>query len=283
MEPFRIVMLRISIVVGYIIAIMIGVFCVWGTFTYMPFDDKGIIFIAILALSFYVPLRFVRSLLHNRFNEEFLKWVYESVYLQYVDIYANSGRIRKGIQSTADDEIFPFDSRNCENYIRGSYNRTDFELYDTRSITHEWVGRYRMKETLFVGTWITMGFSRETSRILVKERGLNPKLKHVPRFMEKYVVNSVEFADKFEVFCENENDAKNILSTEFVEKILELKKFVTTKIVIGIVGDKISIVIENANCDLWPRLFFRISDKELEEVEENLKLKLKVIDIVSAL
>ena len=281
METSEVKKKRILTIVGYIVAGVISFFMVVWASTQISTFENGANFFVVLAAAIYLPWKLVNYFIHKEFKQTLVDWSYKDIYGKHIDIQSQISEINKSVWSDNANEIFPFDSREGKNYIKGLYNGISLELYDIKSIIHEGSGRYQEKVVIFQGSWIRMDYYREISKLLIKERGLNQKLKTVPDSMSKYVVDSVEFTDLFEVYSEEKQDAISTLSPGFIEKIMKLKELASDKkIVIGIVAGKISVVIEKIDCDLNPRLFSRMSDTDFKGFEENLELKLAIIDLV---
>jgi hypothetical protein len=96
----------------------------------------------------------------------------------------------------------------------------------------------------------------------------------------KVLFEDIEFNEKFVVYAQNEHDAFYVLSPQFIEKIKKLESENDGRLIIGIIDNKIHILLDNRQNILEPSIIDDISEADYVKIENEMKT---VIEIMKSL
>lgn len=137
--------------------------------------------------------------------------------------------------------------------------------------------------TYFHGSWNTFTFNKNVSTfIVIKEKEfLNNSrpggiFSNAPK-TSKVLFEDIEFNEKFVVYAQNEHDAFYVLSPQFIEKIKKLESEHDGRLIIGIIDNKIHILLDNRQNILEPSIIDDISEADYVKIENEMKTVIEVM------
>ena len=134
----------------------------------------------------------------------------------------------KSIISYQKFRIIPtFTSELSKDYISGAYKDLDFEMFSTRLI--KIVDRNNVRQ-VFNGTVIKVSINKKFSgtTVIKRDYGLLNIL-NLELGLSKVALEDPEFEDQFEVFASDQIEARYLLTTSLMARILEFKAAVGCK------------------------------------------------------
>jgi hypothetical protein len=120
--------------------------------------------------------------------------------------------------------IIPHHSRSsCEDYIRGDYKSVNIELFEARLERRKKRGYYTVFSGLIIKLSVNKNFNGKT--LIKTDKGsvgnwLSQAFNEFPRVH----LEDPEFEKIFEVFSEDQVEARYLLTTSFMERLLEVRK-----------------------------------------------------------
>ena len=134
----------------------------------------------------------------------------------------------KSIISYQKFRIIPaFTSELSKDYISGNYKNLDFEMFSTRLI--KIVDRNNVRQ-VFNGTVIRLSINKKFSgtTVIKRDYGLLNIL-NLEHGLSKVALEDPEFEDQFEVFASDQIEARYLLTTSLMARILDFKEAVGCK------------------------------------------------------
>jgi len=127
-----------------------------------------------------------------------------------------------------------YDNSYLEDYVKGKYNNTTLELIEAQLTETRGSGKNRRTVTVFNGVFVLLGMNKDFlgKTVVKKDSGkignwFTRKF-NKPLFSKKIVdLNNVKLEDpvfekKFEVYSTDQVEARYLLTTSFMERLLEL-------------------------------------------------------------
>lgn len=184
------------------------------------------------------------------------------------------------------------------NYARFKYNKntivfSDIDIYLRIRKNEDKMFR-KKKKTIFNGIYVGASFNKKNTNQLYlipnnfKDTFLQSKIMHYIKFNGYNVkLENLEFSKKYKVFCDDEVQARYILSLSLMEKINNLDKvFPTKKYIVFKQGRRFCICIENSTIEkAMDNLFglFRHKRNEYKKLEKLYKYLYDLINIYNIL
>lgn len=157
--------------------------------------------------------------------------------------------------------IFPvFDYSAADDCFGGIYEGVRVNVYEeilTKQVSNS-KGKTKNK-IVFKGIAVELGMNKNFSgqTIAVKDSGMLNVFKKYDG-MERIKLEDVVFEDIFEVFSTNQVEARYLLTTAFMERLLKLRKlYAGKKIEVSFFNDKILIAIDTREDMFEPCSFFK--------------------------
>lgn len=199
-------------------------------------------------------------------------------------------------------ELFNLELKDIQykgaNYARFKYNKntivfSDIDIYIRIRKNEDKMFR-KKKKTIFNGIYVGASFNKKNTNQLYlipnnfKDTFLQSKIMHYIKFNGNNVkLENLEFSKKYKVFCDDEVQARYILSLSLMEKINNLDKvFPTKKYIVFKQGTRFCICIENSTIEkAMDNLFglFRHKRNEYKKLEKLYKYLYDLINIYNIL
>ena len=215
---------KLAVMALVILPIFIGValFCQIDVKT----DILWNVFLALCAIFIYVlraPFVEYRHKIKNDVMGEFIKFFNGFSYIQ-------GKRMDEHLMSKS--LIFPdYDEYTADDCFFGKYDDVEVSVYEQtlKEIRHGAKGQ-RYKVTVFEGISVELGMNKpfKGQTIVIKDLGIFNCFKSF-KHMERVKLEDVVFEKEFEVFSDNQIEARYLLTTAFMERVLELKKLYAGK------------------------------------------------------
>ena len=251
---------------------------------FLAFEPIGGICIIFLGMG---AIAFISATLKKSYKNKYKSTIVSEVLNKMfeVNVYNPAQGYEKDyVEST---HLIPIGNRySSDDYIKARYHGVEFERSDVCMQNVQSTGKTTTVVTYFQGSWNTFTFNKSVSTFLViKEKEFLNNSKPGGIFSDapktsKVLFEDIEFNNKFVVYAQNEHDAFYILSPVFIEKIKQLEFEHDGRLIIGIIDNKIHILLDNRQNILEPSIIDDISESDYAKIENELKT---VIDIMKSL
>lgn len=125
-----------------------------------------------------------------------------------------------------DSYIFPhFDEFSADDCFSGTYKGVGIRICEERLIQHIQGRRGKSKNTVFLGIALEIDMNKNFYHhtFVRKDKGIFNRLSYVKGF-EKVALEDVVFEKEFEAYSQNQIEARYVLTTAFMERMLKLKE-----------------------------------------------------------
>lgn len=134
----------------------------------------------------------------------------------------------KGLSSfdIADSYIFPkFETFSADDCFSGTYKGVGVRVCEEELADYVYVNRRRRKEVLFLGIVLELDMNKEFSHhtFVTKDKGIFNRFNGQYGF-ERVALEDVVFEKEFEAYSQNQIEARYLLTTAFMERMLKLKE-----------------------------------------------------------
>ena len=183
-------------------------------------------------------------------------------------------------------KVFPeYTVAKADDCFTGTYNDVN------HLVCEETLQREREKEkkkknlvTVFRGIAVEMGMKKpfKGQTVVLKDSGLLNKFKGFPD-MERVKLEDVVFEKHFEVYSTDQIEARYLLTTAFMERILQLKKLYRgKKIEISFYANKLLLAIDTRENMFEPCSFFKtnLNKKKFDQVFEQFWMIFSIIHVL---
>lgn len=208
-------------------------------------------------------------------EEQFDVEIYNPEYGFSKEFVKNTSFISNGNQYSSDD------------YISGNYQGIHFERSDVCMQDRRKNGKTTTTVTLFHGSWTVFTFPKQVSTyILIREKeflsngkpgGIFSNAPHT----EKVKFEDIDFNKHFEVYAQDEHDAFYVCTPHFIEKIKTLESRYEGRLTIGIMENKVHILLDNGENAMEPSLFREVSEADFTEIENEMNHIIEIIDLLN--
>ncbi len=182
--------------------------------------------------------------------------------------------------------IFPrYDEYEADDCFFGRYQGVGINVYEQtlKEIRQDSKGR-RHRVTVFQGIVVEMDMNKNFSgqTIVLKDKGFFNRFKSFDK-MERVTLEDVVFEKQFEVYSTNQVEARYILTTGFMERILRLKElYAGTKIEMSFYNNKILLAIDTGKDMFEACSFFKtnLNQRRFENVFEEFWTLFSIVNIL---
>lgn len=182
--------------------------------------------------------------------------------------------------------IFPrYDEYEADDCFFGHYQGVGINVYEQtlKEIRQDSKGR-RHRVTVFQGIVVEMDMNKNFSgqTIVLKDKGFFNRFKSFDK-MEPVTLEDVVFEKQFEVYSTNQVEARYILTTGFMERILRLKElYAGTKIEMSFYNNKILLAIDTGKDMFEACSFFKtnLNQRRFENVFEEFWTLFSIVNIL---
>lgn len=209
-----------------------------------------------------------------------------SEFIKFFDGFSYKQGQRMDAQAMENSLIFPnYDEYEADDCFFGTYKNVGISVYEQKlkEIHYNSKGQ-RNSVTVFQGIAVEMDMKKNFSghTIVLKDKGLLNKFTHFDK-MERITLEDVVFEKLFEVYSTNQIEARYILTTGFMERILRLKElYAGKKIEISFNNSKILLAIDTGEDMFEACSFFKtnLNQKRFEKVFEEFWTLFSIVNIL---
>lgn len=202
------------------------------------------------------------------------------------------GNFKYCYQQTIDERILQksklfsaFNRHSGDDYFCGSYKNVGITISEEEMVLVTRTRKGEVRSTVFDGILIMLDMNKKFKgqTVVLKDWGIFNFLHMLFKGMETVRLEDIRFEKYFQVYSDNQIEARYILTTAFMERILKLKKaYHGKKIQLSFFDNQLLIAISTSqNMFETSSLFFSNLDrKKIDEVFEQFYGVLSVIDIL---
>ncbi len=275
-----------------LLAILIFIVCIAAVIAIAYAEivsPKLLIFLAIgtamlLGMWCYLPTK--------KYKSEIKEKIFPNIFSFFGEDYQYSEKAQLSIESLKPSGIIPsYDKEHTEDYIKGSYKDVVLELIEAKLSSSSGTGANRTgadrRTTVhFKGIIILLSMNKKFSGKTIVRRDAgkfyNWVIDKVSK-MEKVALEDPVFEKKFEVYSSDQVEARYLLTTSFMERLLELSAlFGDFGLECSFYGDKLLLMIPS------PKNHFETSSifqpvAFTDDVNTTLKEMLMIFQIIDIL
>ena len=206
----------------------------------------------VLFLSFYIPFIVIDLDPETIWGDIFVWWfigfvggvatfVYSSIgnykgsikqeifprIISFLGEYSFDAEIENQMKRFESSQIVPrYQKETSEDRTTGTYKGVNIEFFETILKRRKWTSKTRSHKTIFDGVVISLSVKKpfEGQTIIMRDRGMfgNFLKSKFATSLEKAGLEDPKFEDIFEVFTNDQVEARYLLTTSFMERLLEL-------------------------------------------------------------
>ena len=207
----------------YTLPILVGL--VWFSY-FLLFDAPDLAFLAfIFGISAWVW--FVKRSC-DVYQESIKSEIFPHI-LSFLGDFSFASEMKSdGPKNYKDFEILPsYTSESNEDLITGTYKGVQITLFESELEKESGYGKNRSVQTVFKGIMIKISMNKtfEGKTIVRKDSGsIGNWLKSKTSTLESVRLEDPEFEDEFEVYSNDQVEARYLLTPSFMQRLLDLKK-----------------------------------------------------------
>ena len=161
----------------------------------------------------------------KRYKSAIKEKIFPNIFSFFGEDYQYSEKAQLSIESLIPSDIIPgYDRKRTEDYIKGSYKDVVLELIEAKLVSTR-SGEDSRTTVSFKGIIILLSMNKKFSgKTIVRQdagKFSNWAIGKI-RKMEKVVLEDPVFENKFEVYSSDQVEARYLLTTSFMERLLEL-------------------------------------------------------------
>ncbi len=125
-----------------------------------------------------------------------------------------------------DSYIFPkFDDFSADDCFSGLYNGVAIRICEEKLIRYTYMNKKRRKQVVFLGVVLELDMNKNFNyhTFVTKDKGIFNHL-NGKRGFERVALEDVVFEKEFEAYSQNQVEARYLLTTAFMERMLKLKE-----------------------------------------------------------
>ena len=149
-----------------------------------------------------------------------------SLFINFFDGF--SYRFKEGLThyEIKDNYIFPdFDKIEADDCFYGSYNEVNIRICEEKLLKYRKNNKHGKYESVFRGIVLEIDMNKnfEHHTFVVKDKGMFNRF-HIYSGFERVALEDVVFEKDFEAYSQNQIEARYLLTTAFMERMLKLKE-----------------------------------------------------------
>jgi len=274
---------RNKILIVAAVAILIATFLILRASS----TDFGI-FVFILAVGAVLLVSF---LVTKKYRSSFKKGIIERL-VNFIDKdlrYSKSSRISRSVFVESKIFLRHPDEYDGDDYVQGKLGQTPLEFSEIHAkyVTHDSKGR-RQVHTIFKGLFFVADFNKHFSRRTVvlpdtAERlfgQFGSFLQSMNKFRGSLIrLEDPEFEKVFAVYGDDQIEARYILSTSLMKRIVDFKKKTKRPIYISFVGSKVYVAVSYTRDLFEPRIFRTLLDfNPIKQYFEDFEMAVGIVE-----
>lgn len=251
-------------------------------------NEDAAIFILILAVGIVVLVSF---LVTKEYRASFKKGIIERI-VNFIDEnlhYSKAAYISQSIFVQSKIFLRHPDEYEGDDYVQGKIGETRLEFSEIHAkyVTHDSKGR-RQVHTIFKGLFFVADFNKDFSRRTVvlpdtAERlfgQFGSMLQSMNKMRGQLIkLEDPEFEKIFAVYGDDQIEARYILSTSLMKRIVDFKKKTRRPIYISFVGSRVYVAISYTRNLFEPRIFTTLLDFDpIKQYFEDFQIAIGIVE-----
>ena len=272
--------------VGAAVAVLVAIGLFIMAQSGVPFSP-GILFPLVIGVVLFI---FIASLLSKGYVREFKGTIIQKI-VRFIDDnlrYAVHRYIPKSTFMTS--EIFKTKPNRYkgDDYVSGKVGTTQIEFSELHAEYESGSGKNRSRRTVFKGLFFIADFNKHfTCKTIVLPDTAEKLFGGFGKMFQSWNVlrgqliklEDPEFEKFFVVYGNDQIQARYILSTSLMARIVDFKRKTNRPVYLSFVGSKVFVAVSYTKNLFEPRFFRTILDFELvEEYFEDLQLAIGIVD-----
>lgn len=209
-----------------------------------------------------------------------------NMFMKFFDGFRYEPEVGLSYYDIQDSYIFPaFDELHTDDCFLGTYDGVGVRICEEKLISnHVWHMKTRHNVITFLGVVLELDMNKEFlyHTFVVKDKGMMNAL-NKPKGFQKVALEDVVFENSFEAYSQNQIEARYLLTTAFMERMLKLKElYGGTNIQFSFNNNKVLIAINTKKNMFEPCSLFKsnLREKQVYNVFEQFMTIFSVIDIL---
>ena len=145
--------------------------------------------------------------------------------LSFLGTFSYNPKTKKSAKEHEYSELIPrFHRETSEDHIQGTYQGVDVELFESQLKQRRSSGKKTRYVTVFKGIFITLTMNKNFSgkTVVKKDGGLLGNWRSKIKTLENVKLEDPKFEKMFEVFSDDQIEARYLLTVTFMERLIEL-------------------------------------------------------------
>ena len=189
------------------------------------------------------------------------------------------------VESLKDSQIIPsYQKESTEDYVKGSYADINIELMEAKLTMEEGSGKSRRTVTVFKGAFIFFDMKKKFlgKTIMKRDRGKMGNWFNSVDHLKKVGLVDPKFEKEFEVYSNDQVEARYILSPTFMENIVKLNDIYGGAIQCSFYANRMLIMLSSmvnrfeVGSPFEPATF----EKEIKDILSQMQAIFQMIDIL---
>lgn len=175
-----------------------------------------------------------------------------------------------------------FNRYSCDDYITGVYNGLNLTIADVLLTQVRGSGKSRTTETIFDGVFIESDCNKKfnsTTVVRIDEGALGNLVQTNAIHLQKVNLEDAVFEQKFEVYSDDQVEARYLLTTAFMERLLKVQKRLKMPVTCSFENGKMYIAIHDSKN--W--FDIDVEDSSLVDIRTYQKILLDIASVLSVL
>lgn len=240
-----------------------------------------------IALLIIAALIFWSSIPVTQYKSCVKATIFPNIFSFFGNDYQYSEVSPLAVRSLKPSKIIPyFESEETEDYVKGSYANVGIELMETELTKTKGSGKDRRTVTVFRGIFILFDMNKSFSgkTIIKKDLGIIGNwLQDKFNALENVHLEDPVFEKQFEVYSNDQVEARYLLTTSFMERLLKLSElFQSSSIQCSFYNNKLLLMIPSelnrfeTSSIFYPATFV----EDIRTILSQMNLIFQVIDVL---
>jgi hypothetical protein len=270
-----------------LIAILIIVVCIAAVIANAYADIVAAKFLIFLVFGTAMMLSMWCYLPTKKYKSAIKEKIFPNIFNFFGEDFQYSEKAQLSIESLKPSGIIPsYDKDHTEDYIKGSYKDVVLELIEAKLSSSSGTGKDRRTTVHFKGIVILLSMNKNFSGKTIVQRDAgkfsNWVIDKIGK-MKKVALEDPVFEKKFEVYSSDQVEARYLLTTSFMERLLELSTlFGNLGLECSFYDDKLLLMIPSPKNHFETSSIFQ-SATFTEDVNTSLKEMLMIFQIIDIL
>lgn len=243
-----------------------------------------------LLFGYIIIISFIYYYFKKNYSSTYKDLIIEKI-IKFLDsnlIYEKTNFIKQ--EDFSKSELFSndFTSYKGDDYVHGSINQTKIEFSELAVEKVTGSGKNRRRETIFKGLYLIADFPKTfAKKTFVLPDTAEKLFGLLGSFLQKHnltrpalvKLENPFFEKEFVVYSEDQVEARYILSTNLMERILQFKNKCQRNIYLSFIDNKIYLAIKYSKNLFEPNIFKTLYDfKPIQEYYEDLSLMIGIVE-----